>query len=211
MTALPSNPWTRGLGLVALVLVLAVVALAWRDRRLSQRVVDLETRLAELETSAQRSSARRDATAGPRRRAIALSAPLAVDSEELAHSLAAPEARQMIEDVVEDYSVAEREERRQRREEYIDDWIHEFADDFAADQGLDDDAAQQMLQVLLEGTAARQELRVAMMDGELDSETVREERDRVVAEMDERLVELLGEETFDAMQVEMEKRKFGAR
>lgn len=134
-----------------------------------------------------------------------------MDGGDLAQSLAAPEARQMIEDVVADYSVAEREERRLRREEHANDWITELAADFAADQGMDDDTTEQLLQVLLEGTAARHELRSAMMDGDLDAETVREERDRVAAETDERLVELLGEEPFDALQAEMENRKYGPR
>ncbi len=215
MTTLPANAWTRNIGLFAVLFALVVVAVAGavRNRGLSQRVEDLENRLAELEATAGPPTARRSASGGSRHRPFsrALETSLDLDGGEFAESLAAPEARQMIEEVVADYSVAEREERRLRREEHVNDRVSELADAFAADQGLDDDTAQQLIQVLLDGAAERHELRAAMMDGDLDAEAMREERERVAAETDERLVELLGEETFDALQAEMENLRFGPR
>ena len=216
------------LAVVAGVLGVGVISLAWREHQLASRVGELEDRLAALETTGERG--RRGSTVGTRggdptaERREGRRAPRAqrsrppqddptteLDESRLAESLAAPEARQMIEDVVADYSVQEREDRRLRREEYVTDRVRQLVDGFAEAQGLDEETASQLEQEMLTASAERMALRSAMMDGDLDAEEMRAERDRQSAASDERLLELLGEETFEALQAEMETLRFGPR
>ncbi len=217
MTAIPTDRTTLALGLAAGVLALCVVALLWRDHRLAQRVDDLEGRLASLEAAPNRGPGRGEGRARGSSGRGAGSArphqtwPTAVDEEVVAESLAAPEARQVIEDVVADYSLAEREERRARREEYINDRVSEVIETFADEQGLDDESMEQLLALMLAATEERHALRSEMMDGEVTAEEMRAERDRVAQERDAELIEMLGDEGFEALQVAMEGLRGGHR
>ena len=209
MTTIQADRWTRALGLAAGVLALCVIALLWRDHRLAQRVDDLEGRLAALETDPVRSGSRGGGRyTGTSRRGWSDSPRMALDPDldggAVAESLAAPEARQMIEEVVADYSEAERDDRRARREEYINDRVTEVVESFADDQGLDDGTVEQLLALMLAATEERHALRSEMMDGEMTAEEIRAERDRVSQERDAELVEMLGDEGFEALQVAMD-------
>jgi len=212
---------------VAAVLAVGMVVLAWRDHQLSGRVADLEQRLDEMKLAREslraggglrREGGRADRSvrARSRRRRGRGGVQMATVEDEvaeasLAEELTAPMGRQLVENVVAEYSEAERAERRERREEHMTDRVREVVDAFVDEQALDEETATAMLDEVLATTAEMMDLHAAIMDGELEREEAQSERETVRQESDARLKELLGEEGFDALEQAMQQARGPSR
>lgn len=209
--------WTA----VVAVLALGVVFLAWRGHELSGRVTDLEQQLDEMKQASEtvqagagqrRGGASADRSVRDRSRARASrgdTEAAEVGDEmaqaQLADSLVPSEARQLVEGMMADYSEAERSERRQRREEFVTSRVQEMLEEFADAKDLDEETEALVSAEVQDRTAEMMSVQDSLMDGDLDREEAREERERLRQESDVRLIELLGEDEFEALEQRLEE------
>lgn len=218
---------TRWMPVVLGLLVLGVLILAYQNHRLAGRVAVLEKSGGEGAANAERGprgSGDRAAherletvdgsvlVAGEGRRRGRGRSHAGVDGGpagdedptlSMDELLEDPEFQSRLGDLFTEYSSNERAERRERRTDYVADRISETVAEFAADHDLDAETEAQVSQILTNYMAQRMELRDAMMDGDGDNEELRAERERLSEDTDSALIELLGQELFDELDVQV--------
>jgi len=210
------------------LLCLGALILGYQNHRLGRRVADLEEQLAAADSSPRgkgrpgrggrdlerieavdadgemlvaTGDRRRGAGRGGRGRSgVDLDTDAGGDTPSVDELMEDPAFQDRLTELVAEHASQERAERNERRREYMSDRIGEHLSEFALEHDLDEDVEAQMIQIVLDSMHQRMDLRDAMMEGEGDRDQLRAEQDRVEAESDAALVELLGQELFDELE-----------